>query len=338
MKIEKQQLQKAIETVKPGLSNKEIIEQTTSFIFQGGKVVTYNDEISLSHPVEGLDLEGAIKAEEFYKLLSKLKKDEIDMAIEGNEVQLKSGRSKASFTLTREIQLPFKEEIGEMGKWKKLPNEFNRLAKFAMGACSTDMSEPVLTCVHVNEQGYLEGTDSYRITRCYLNGKMPVGTFLIPATSINQVLKIQPTHIASGNGWIHFSNGDGAVISSRIYQSEFKDLSPFMEVEGVEVEFPASIVSSIEKASIFAKRDVALDEQIKIDIMPKKLMVSGKSDTGKFEGKAPIQYEGDKISFIIAPYLLLDILQETSQCVIGDNALKFQGEGWEYVSVLQQME
>ena len=63
MQINRQNLQKALEIVKPGLSNKEIIEQTTSFAFIDGKVVTYNDEISICHPVEGLTLEGAVKAD-----------------------------------------------------------------------------------------------------------------------------------------------------------------------------------------------------------------------------------------------------------------------------------
>lgn len=337
MKISKQQLQKAIETVRPGLSNKEIIEQATSFIFQGGKVITYNDKISVSHPVEGLNIEGAIKAEEFYRLLGKLKEDEIDIGKKNNEIHLKSGRSRASFTLTQEIRLPFKDEIGEVSEWKRLPDEFNRLVKFAAGSCSSNAFEPIFTCVHVDEQGYLEGTDSYQIARCHLDGKMPIETFLIPADSVSKVLKIKPVYITSTQGWVHFSNDEGTIVSTRIYQEEYKDLSPFMKVEGTEVKFPASIISSIEKASIFAERDSALDEQIEVDLMPEKLKISGQSDTGKFEEEAPIQYEGNEISFTIAPYLLLNIFQEqeTNQCVIGENALKFQGEDWEYVSVLQ---
>jgi len=77
MNIQKEQLKKALETVKPGLAGKEIIEQSTSFAFMGDRVVTYNDEISISHPVEGLNLTGAIRAEELYQLLSKLKREEI---------------------------------------------------------------------------------------------------------------------------------------------------------------------------------------------------------------------------------------------------------------------
>ena len=51
MKINRLILQKALETVKPGLANKEMIEQATSFAFMKDKVVTYNDEISISYQI-----------------------------------------------------------------------------------------------------------------------------------------------------------------------------------------------------------------------------------------------------------------------------------------------
>ena len=48
MKINKKELQEALERVKPGLASRELIEQSTSFAFMRDRVVTYNDEISIS--------------------------------------------------------------------------------------------------------------------------------------------------------------------------------------------------------------------------------------------------------------------------------------------------
>ena len=96
--MKKQDLLTALETVKPGLASKEMIEQSTSFAFMNDRVVTYNDEISLSHPVKDLEIEGAIQAEQLYKLLNKLKKDEIEVEIKGNELLLKSGNTEAGLT------------------------------------------------------------------------------------------------------------------------------------------------------------------------------------------------------------------------------------------------
>ena len=92
--MKKAELIKALEAVRPGLANKEMIEQSTSFAFMKDRVVTYNDEISISYPIQDLDLTGAIKAEELYAFLSKAKTEDIDVEITDAEIRLKAGRER----------------------------------------------------------------------------------------------------------------------------------------------------------------------------------------------------------------------------------------------------
>jgi len=338
MKLNKADLQKALEIVKPGLANKEMIEHSTSFAFIGGRVVTYNDEISLSHPVAGLEIEGAVHAEELYKLLSKLKKDEIEIETEGGQILLKAGsRSKAGLTLQQDIKLPL-EEIGEVGKWKTLPEDFTRLVRFAMGSCSRDMSKPVLTCVHVSKEGLIEGSDGFRITRCTMEEGMPVKDFLLPSSSAAELVRLQPTKIAEGKGWIHFQTAEGSIMSCRIFEDEFPDVSPFLEVEGIEVTFPRTIVEALDRASVFAKRDHFLDEHITVVIAENRIKLKSKSLTGWLEEEINMKFEDDPISFDITPYLLMGILSETLTCVISEDGLRFAGCGWVYVTTLKSNE
>lgn len=338
MNINKAELQKALEIVKPGLANKEMIEHSTSFAFINGKVVTYNDEISLSHPVEGLEIAGAIQAEELYKFLTKLKKDEIEITIKDNQILLKAGpRSQAGLTLHQDIKLPL-EEIGDVGKWKTLPEDFIRQVSFAVGSCSRDMSKPVLTCVHVTKEGIIESSDGFRITRCELGEKIPVKTFLLPATSATQLDKLNPTKIAEGEGWIHFKTDEGTVMSCRIFEDDFPDITPFMEVEGVEITFPKTIVEVLDRVSVFSKRDYFLDEHITITLEDNRLKISAKSLTGWSNEELNLKYSDDPISFDITPYLLMDILKETLTCIISENRLKFEGAGWIYITTLKSNE
>jgi len=115
MEIKRTDLIDALAIVKPGLASKEFIEQSTSFAFVAGRVITYNDEISISQPIEGIDFEGAIKADELYQLLSKLKADVIDLSINDAEITIQCGKISAGMTLQEEIKLPL-EEIGEISK------------------------------------------------------------------------------------------------------------------------------------------------------------------------------------------------------------------------------
>lgn len=334
MKINKQNLLIALEIVKPGLASKELIEQSTSFCFISGSVVTYNDRISVSCPVEDLELEGAVNATELYAYIKKVKQDEITAEIEDSEILLKAGRSKVGLTLHEEIVLPVKE-IGEIKKWKKLPDDFAAGLHLTMGSCSRNMSDPVLTCVHINKDR-LEGSDNMRISDYTLISKVPVKAFLLPADTCAQVVKMVPSEIAAGEGWVHFrSPQNGAVLSCRIFEEEYPDVKQFLDVEGIDITFPKNLPKLIDKAGIFSKRDHTLDETIEIKIESNKLFVSSKSDSGWFKESVRILYKGDDIEFSITPYLLQDILKQTFTGVISDNCLLFKGENWNYVSLLK---
>ena len=334
MQINKEELKKALEIVKPGLANKEIIEQSTSFAFMKDKVVTYNDEISISHPISGLDITGALKAEELYQLISKTKKDEIEVILEDNQIILQSGRAKAGLILQTDIKLPLKE-IGEIEKWKTLPENFSKAVRFVSIAAGIDMSRPVLTCIHVDKSGYVEASDGFRIVK-YENMKIPVNTFLIPVSSARELIKLNPTKIAEGQGgWIHFQTNEGSIISCRVFEDKYPDTSKFLKVEGVSLTMPAIVSEIIDRAIVFSKRDHSFDEQVFIVIQNNKIKINAKSETGSwFEEDANMRFKDDSISFAITPYLLQDILKETSSFVINENMMKFEGTDWLYVTTL----
>ncbi len=334
MNINKKELLEALEIVKPGLSTKEIIEQSTSFAFIKGKIITYNDEISISHPVKNLKLTGAIKADEFYKLLSKLKGDEIEIDIQEAEILLKSGKAKAGITLQKEIRLPL-EEVDKPEDWKALPDNFIHHLRFAMGACTSDMSRPILTCVNICSNGTLYASDSYRLVEAKCSKKMGVNDFLLPASSAVHVVKLNPTQICLGNGWVHFKTEGGTVLSCRVFEDIYPDITPHIEVKGMQVEFPKTIKDVLDRASVFAKRDHFLDEQLDITIGNNRIKVKGQSDAGWFEEECNMRYDKEPVTLMVTPYLMQDILNESHQCTVSKDKMKFQGEDWTYIALLR---
>lgn len=334
MVINKASLQEALEIVKPGLASKEMIEQATSFAFINGRVVTYNDEISISHPVEGLELQGAIKAEHLYQLLTKLKKDTIEVSVTENEVILSAGKIKAGLTLQSEIKLPL-ESISEIGKWKLLPDNFCKYLGFVLGSASKDMSKPKMTCAHVNQAGWIEASDGNRITKCIIE-EMPVPTFLVPVSSCSTVVKLEPIKIAQGKGWVHFQTAEGTIISCRTFEEDtYPDTYNVFNVVGTELKLPSITQEVLDRAGVFAKREHISDEFVSITIEDRKFKIRSESDTGWLEEEVNIKYDGDPINFSVSPYLLKGILSETLHCIINKERMKFQGENWVYVTALK---
>jgi len=340
MKIDRLKFQKALEIVKPGLATKELIEQSTSFAFTQGRVFTYNDEISVSHPIEGLELEGAIQANELYEFLNKVKTDEVEYEQKGSEIVFSAKRSRAGFTLQSEIKLPLKEEIGEIDDWKKLPERFLSHIDFVIGACANDMSRPILTCIHVNKEGIIEGSDNHRLARCTLGEKMPVNTFLFPASVCPDIRKINPIHISMGKGWVHFKNEQETILSCRIYLGEeYPKTEHLLNVQGVKVTLPKTAREMLERAMVFSKRKFILDESVTVTIDNNRLKMEAKSEYGWFEEEVNMLYEGEKIQFVVAPCLMKDILEKTDECTIrNDNRmLLFEKDDWKYVTALKML-
>lgn len=335
MQINREELEKALTLVKPGLAARDIVEQSTSFAFIDGCVVTYNDDISLSCPVAGLEIQGAIKADEFFQFIRKVKKDEIDVEVEGEEIVFKAGRTKAGFTLQEKILMPLENLKEKKTKWYPIPDDFCHYLSLAMGACGSDMSRELLTGVNVEKDGHMTGSDSFKIMRCDTGQSLPVDTFLIPAKSAVEVVKLDPEKIARGKGWIHFKDKTGATLSCKLFEEEYPDVSEYMDVIGYDISFPQKIHEILDRAGVFAKREHILDEEVVISVEDNRFKVSAKSDTGWIHEEVNFKFEEDPFMFTVTPYLLRDILKETSNCIVGERALKFQGAGWEYIAWLQ---
>lgn len=335
MKINRANLLTALEIVKPGLANKDLIEQSTSFAFMGDRIVTYNDDISISHPIQGLELQGAIKAEKLYQILGKLKQEEISLEISTGEIVLKSGRAKAGLAIQAEIKLPLEEEVAYKEKWKTLPKKFVEAVSMTMGSAAKSMTRPILTCVNIRKDGVVESSDNYRVMQYNMKEEMPIETILLPVSAAVVMVKLLPNKIAKGKGWIHFKNEEGTILSCRVFSDKFPDTTLVMEGKGTKFVFPEAVKDLIERVSVFAKRDHMLDEVIHISMYDGKLKMRGESDTEWFEETIKMDFKGDETSFYITPYLLKSIVSQTNSGILAKGKLKFKGDNWTYVAFLK---
>jgi len=336
MKINKNDLQRALEKVKPGLANKEIIEQSTHFAFMGDRVVTYNDEISISCQVLNLDLTGAVSAQELYAFLNRIKVEEIEAEITENEIRLKTGKGTAGLVLHPEIRLPL-QEMGDIEEWHELPEGFMEAMAFCRFSCSKDMSRPILTCVHVGED-YMESSDNIRFTyRDLPSGKIPIPEFLIPGATVQDLNHYAATEIATSTGWVHFRTADKTVtFSCRIFDDNYPNTDAIlgMTEDPVEIILPKDLPEVLDRASVFAKAQFDSDTQVTVTLKDRKILIEAKNTAGWFEEELPIRYRGGMIKFVINPAFLAEMLDKTKSCLISGNKIKFgeeDQEGWAHI-------
>ena len=338
MIVDKQRMLKALEIVKPGLANTELIEQSASFAFLEGKVVTFNDTISLSHPVPELELEGAIRADELYNFIKRVKKKDIEMELGKNEIKLKAGNSRVGIRLAAEITLPI-HETQDIKEWYDLPDEFADDLDFVKESAGKDMSRRILTCVHVQETS-IEASDSLQVMRSHFEGDatFPFGSVLIPAEVIPEIVKIYPTMVAQTDGWLHFKNADETQISVRILMDEFPETRAIFDMgKSKEVSFPKTMDAILDRVMVFTRKESLMEEEMRVLLKNNVLTVTGKNEFGWIKERAKIAYDGKAVSFWINPHLLKKILDRSNTCMLGEDRIKFNGpdEMWEYVAILR---
>jgi len=338
MKIQKAELLAALDKVKPGLATIDRIEQATHFAFMGDRVVTYNDEISVSCKVAGMDLTGAVDAKHLYAFLNKVKKPELITETTDNEIRLKVGKGTAGLAFMDEVTLPL-HELGEIDKWSALPNGFMDALLFCRFSCFKNMSRPILTCVHVGSD-FVESCDNTRLTYLLLNEKNPVPDFLIPGSTVSLLAKYDVSKIATSEGWVHFQTADGGLtFSCRVFEDNYPDTTAIREeVEGAtEVILPKDLPTVLGKVEVFAHNEEENKDRTEIKLSKKKFTVRSQNQVGWYEETLPVRYTGEELRFKTNPAFLVDMLSKTDRCAIGEKKIRFgavEEDGWTHIIAL----
>lgn len=337
--INRAELIEALEKTKPGLSKTEVIEQATSFVFSDGLIITYNDEISVAHPLEELKgIEGAVKAEELYKLLTRMKDDELEIDIINNELRIITEHVKAGLVI-EEIRLPLLDNV-KHEKWHALPENFLDALKFVVFSCSRDMSKPVLTCVNITSN-HVEASDGFRVTRQHLKTNLPIKRpFLIPESSVKQIINYDIENIVVEEEWAHFQTKDDTVLSCRIFNDVYPDIDAIgiLEVEGIKLQLPNNLNEVIDRVAVFTQKQGLIGTEVLVSIADKKFKVRGQNEYGWVEEECRINYKKQPIRFSTNPEFLKDIVRLTQKCTVGKEKMKFVGDGWVHVLALSSNE
>jgi len=329
MRIDRELLLRKLETVRAGLAIKEAVEQSSCFVFRGGRVYTFNDEVFCSNEIE-VGFEGAVAAKQLLDLLGKLTEEEITIEVDGGEMLVKGKRRRAGITLENEIRLPI-DAVEEPETWHDLDPTFGDAVQ-VVGACaSTDANTFALTCIHITPE-YVEACDNMQLAR------YPVETgleeeCLVKRSSLKNIVGLGMTEVGPTEGWVHYRNTTGLVISMRKEVADYVELDGMLEVSGVRTTLPNSLVDAIDKATVFSEGDNAV---VTVSLRQGKLRLKGFGAAGWYEELRELPWDGEDIAFNIEPKLLSDIVGKANDCYIAEERLKIDGGKFIYVTCLEK--
>lgn len=332
MKVVRTELLHQLESVQAGLSPREIIEQSSCFVFKDGKVLTYNDELAGQHSCS-LAIQGAVHAESLLNVLRKMPEDELEVELTNGEIVLIGKRRRAGISMQEEILLSV-ENVEKPGKWVKLHPAFSE-AVDTVQSCASGKNEEkfTTTCIHVHPK-WIEAFDNYQLARYTLDTGISKAT-LVRRDTLKHIVNLGMTKFSETENWIHFKNADGLILSCKHSRDEFQDLTPFIEADkGKKIALPKGIGEVVERCEIFSVSNPDDDKQIEVTIKPEWLRIKGTGGHGWFQEKKKIAYNGPSMSFKIAPKLLVDLATKVGECRVSTNLMRVDAGSYVYVTSL----
>lgn len=329
MRINRADFLTKLETLQPGLSPQEVVEQSSCIVFRGGYAYTFNDEISV-RAKSPLKIEGAVAAAQLLNLLRKMPEDEIDVIDDHDKLRIVGKHRKAWVRFEADITLPL-ENVETPENWKPLHPEFCEAIATVEGCAGRDESKFALTCVHLNPQ-YVEACDNLQATRY----KIPTGfstAALVRRDSVRYIIGLGPTEFCETETWLHFRAPNRIVLSMRRFIEDYPSLQDILTVEGEPTQLPRGLAEAAERADVFAAENSDADS-VMISLLPGKLTLRAESAVGGYSESKKVKYAGQPLAFLIVPKILGAIVKKHSACVLTRDRLKVDGGKFTYVTVL----
>jgi len=326
-----------LESTGPALSVKEVVEQSSCFVFRKGRVFTFNDEMACSCRCELKGVEVAVQGRPLIDILRKLPEERIGIEIGDGKFIVKGKRRKASIRMEEEILMGIEAvniPKAKSSSWKELPVEFCDAVESVCPCASKNESTFSLTCVHVSPK-WIEACDNFQISRYPLKTGLK-GSLLVRHEAIRHVGESVMNKWAVDNGWIHFRNDEKLTISCRQYLEEFPDLTHLIKTSGDSITLPKSLTEASSRAEIFTVGNETDD--IQISLMSGKIKVSGEGSGGTFTEILKTDYSGESFKFTISPKILSKIVTQHHDCEINETALKASGGKFTYVTSLGEVD
>lgn len=296
MTISRKVILDSLKKAMPGIeTGNAVLQGADAFIFHDGKIFTYNDSIAVSIPLEidGLvdeGIEGAVHADEFFKILSKFSADEINFVVtENGSWLLKCGKAKVEMTL---MSFDFTERLegvtpdSEPGSWIELSDDFID----AIGSCKMLNNKTPMSGIYFNGKDVIS-TDGFQVNHCIIKSELP--KFWISDNSANELLKFTNIKFIQQQGsWIHFKTEDESIFSIKTLDAEKFPVEKLMKLmdtskpkkDDLNATFPEELFEAIDRADAFAM-DISDHSAIRLVLSPDKIEVSSERSSGKYAEK-----------------------------------------------------
>lgn len=346
MIINREDLLKALSTVKPAVGKSSAIDQMGHFLFTGEDIAAFNEKICIHYLME-TDFECSIESDDLYNLIQLTSGEEIELNFSESEEEKKLIIKSSGDNVEEEGELNSCLDSGHVDRitsitemldnanFVKLPSNFIEGVQMCMFSASTDPISGTATCIHVKGDE-IHAHDNSRASIYKMDGDM--GEFMMDAGIISELSKLEIVEFALSDYWCHFATEDDITFSCKRIFGEEKDIKNVMDVKGVKITYPDKLKDFIDEMTFMAgDKDLRV---IKIEIDTDQILMEGrKHQRGKLKKKIKMETGVDElISFTANPISLSQVLEHTKEGIVGEFKLYFKSGNYEHLLMMIMLE
>ena len=318
--LAKTTLQEAMKKCMPGVeTGSSLIVGADAFLFTPGYLHTYNDTIAVSTPLTAEGLEGAVKAADLYKLVTKINAPMINIEVNGPEVNISGGRTKARMTMIDATRV--QEYINTLGldaaEWKKLPGGFMEAVTLCKLSCNPSPLRGIAVAAAPDGQNaQVMSTDQSRISVGSLQG--PMDPLWIDDPVVNDLMKLgDPTDYAMGGPWLHLKYADGTIFSCKLKDCAQFPVTLFNTAVTAAQAVPAILAGRLPKdlleatgrvATMASGIDGSSASLVRLTFKKDGLELYAKKDTGDASElvpwDTPLETDPNRVAWVDTSFLM----------------------------------
>ncbi len=331
-RVNREELLKQLEAVSAGLSPRDIIEQSSCFVFQGKKVITFNGEAACWSPCS-IGVTGAVSAKPLLEILRKMQEEHIEFASSESKLVIHGKQNRrARIPMEAEITLPF-QEIKEPKKWNTLPADFLEAVDMVHRCCGKD-TDRLETFVHLHKEK-VEAIGEHQVGHFRTRIDLPENV-IVHKDSVKHVVSLGMTEVGVTDKWVHFRNPTGLVLSclKGAGEEDYPSTEKALSIKGKRISLPRGLDGAVDRASVFSRENPE-DSDVTVFLKPGKVIIVGASEVGgDWREPRSIDYKGEPMEFLIDPKLLQDICRKHHEAWVTQDVLKVKQGKFTFVTAL----
>jgi DNA polymerase III sliding clamp (beta) subunit (PCNA family) len=342
MEVNREDLVDVLNLVRPGLSQKEVIEQSNHFIFNKDEILAYNDELLISYPFD-IELQCTVDASLFLKLISRMTSENVSIELKKEKLEVWNAKTSAHIPIVQESEIfEYIQNVTEglsKADWHRLSQDFIdglRLCAFSAG---TDRTKGTMTCVRVEGEDIMSA-DGARAS-WYKTDKAVDEDFYIEAALIEELSKYEDvSSYTLSKAWAHFKSESGVTFSARrVIPLELVSIRAVFEEfqNGVRIRIPADLKGSIETVNIVNEGETGADKWVRLIISDEMITCKGETKKGAIFEEVPFEKPieiGKQVELSINPLFLMDVLEKATFMYFSDRSILFKRQAFQHMAML----